>query len=97
MRGLISLSYTDREINKFDDFSLFFAVFWQIKIEIESLIPITSIIIHLLYTQSPHDGLCKIKIGRNQIYTLQFLMEKIFILAKMCVFFQKMCVFQRSV
>ena len=65
MRGLISLSYTDREINEFDDFYLFFAVFWQLKIEIESLIPITGIIIHLLYTQSPHDGLCKIKIGRN--------------------------------
>ena len=65
MRGLISLSYTDREINEFDDFSLFLAVFWQLKIEIESLIPITSIIIRLLYTQSPHDGLCKIKIVKN--------------------------------
>ena len=92
VRGLISLSYTDREINEFDDFFIFFAVFWQTKIEIESLIPITSIIIHLLYTQSPHDGLCKIRIGRNQIYTFKFFNEKIFILAKMCVFSRK-CVF----
>ena len=29
-----------------------------------------------MYTQSPHDGLCKIRIGRNQIYTYQFLNEK---------------------
>ena len=35
VRGLISLSYTDREINEFDDFFLFFAVFWQLKVEIE--------------------------------------------------------------
>ena len=74
-------------------FFLFFAVFWQLKIEIENLIPITSIIIHLLYTQSPHDGLCKIRIGRNQIYMCQFLNEKIFILAKMCVFSRKCVIF----
>ena len=49
VRDLISLSYTDREINEFDDFFLFFAVFWQLKVEIESLNPISSIIIDLLY------------------------------------------------
>ena len=54
VRGLISLSYIDREINEFDDFFLFFAVFWQLKIEMESLIPITSIIIHLLYIPNHH-------------------------------------------
>ena len=32
VRGLISLSYTDREINEFDDFSQFFTVFWQLQI-----------------------------------------------------------------
>ena len=47
VRGLISLSYKDREINEFDDFFLFFAVFWQLEIEIESLIPIKSIIIQV--------------------------------------------------
>ena len=87
VRGLISLSYTDREINEFDDFFLFFAVFWQLEIEIESLIPITSIIIHLLYTQSPHDGLCKIRIGRNQIYTFKFLNEKNLYFSKNVCFF----------
>ena len=87
MRGLISLSYTDREINKFDDFSLFFAVFLQLKIEIESLIPITSIIIHLLYTQLPHDGLCKIRIGKYQIYTLQFFNGKNLYFSKNVCFF----------
>ena len=76
LRGLISLFYTDREINEFDDFSLFFAVFWQLKNEIESLNPISSIIIDLLYAQSPYDRLCRIRIGRNQIYTYQFLNEK---------------------
>ena len=76
VRGLISLSYTDREINEFDDFFLFFAVFWQLKVEIESLNPISSIIIDLLYAQSPYDRLCRIRIGRNQIYTYQFLNEK---------------------
>ena len=57
VRGLISLSYTDCEINEFDDFFLFFAVFWQLKVEIESLNPISSIIIGLLYAQSPYDRL----------------------------------------
>ena len=47
VRDLISLSYTDREINEFDDFFQLFAVFWQLEIEIKSLIPITGIIIHL--------------------------------------------------
>ena len=73
-------------------FPLFFAVFWQLKIEIESLIPITSIIIHLLYTQSPHDGLCKIRIGRNQIYTFQFLNEKNLYFSKnVCFFLENVC------
>ena len=76
VRGLISLSYKDREINEFDDFFLFFAVFWQLKVEIESLNPISSIIIDLLYAQSPYDRLCRLRIGRNQIYTYQFLNEK---------------------
>ena len=48
MKGFISLSYTDHEINEFDNSFQFFAIFSQLKIEIESLIPITSIIIHLL-------------------------------------------------
>ena len=87
VRGLILLSYTDREINEFDDFSLIFAIFWQLKTEIESLIPITNIIIHLLYTQSPHDGLCKIRIGRNQIYKFQFLNEKNLYFSKNVRFF----------
>ena len=87
VRGLISLSYTDRKINEFDDFFLFFAVFWQLKVEIENLIPITSIIIHLLYTQSPHDGLCKIRISKNQIYTFKFLNERNLYFSKNVCFF----------